>query len=832
MSTTYSTAPGVYDEAFHKGILRPHWQKLWTRLDSLGAAELLKRTRQADEFLDENGVTYGAAVEQSTRQRPWKLDLIPMILEEATWSNIEEGIAQRAKLYDLIIRDLYGDQITLREGWLAPEVVFAHSGFLHPAMGLHRSQRSLIFYAAELARSQDGRYWVMADRSDSPAGVGYALENRIISKRTLPHLGQLIPTRKLSPFFSQLKKTLRELSPRKSEHPRIALLSAGPTHPHYFEDVYLARYLGYDLTQGSDLAVRDDQVYLKTLAGLLPVDVLLLRGNEAGVDPVEFGGGSLHGVPGLLQAIREGNVATVNVPGAGIIEAPVFMSQLPKLCNELLGEPLKLPSIATWWCQNPKDRKYVFDNLRSLVVKPAFSASGGDEFIGANLSATEIDQLRKKIDARPYDYVAQELISRSAVPMIGTNGRLEPGHVALRVFAVAKNDHYSVMPGGLTRVSKSSGPMELSIAGGETSKDLWILTSEPDEAVSLLPAAHCNVTLKRSSAMFPSRVADDLFWLGQSLERSDLLARMMRVLVTRIEMAGEAESNESLSLTRALADIGAIEPGFAIDEMARSLPRLSESIATSISDTTQPKGLASAVSEMLRLSSLVRDWISPETWQQFNRAGTDFLSLLSESSDFAALADGFDDLILTLASAMGLIDSGMIRSPAWRFLEIGRRIERARTTAIFLRSIIETGQFQDVATLKMVIEVSDCQMTYRARYLDDIQQNAVFDLCVTDQSSPRSIITQLAAIAEHVDALPNHAPEALRNEEKRLAMSALHRVRMLTSDDLGTQDSVPLLDALSLVESTMRELANILERKYLLHSGELRQLVDNRGVVA
>ncbi|HUG18760.1 MAG TPA: circularly permuted type 2 ATP-grasp protein [Planctomycetaceae bacterium] len=832
MSATYSPPAGMFDEAFQKGVARPHWQEFFKRLDLLGEKEFRKRTSQADEFLDENGVTYGAISDQATTQRPWKLDLIPLILDEPTWQTIERGIAQRTRLYDLLIRDLYGEQKTLREGWLAPETVYAHSGFLLPAIGLHERERSLVYYAAELARSPDGRFWVMADRSDSPMGVGFALENRIISNRTIPHLSKSCQTRKLSPFFVQLKQTLKALSPRKVEHPRIALLSPGPSNPNYFEDVYLARYLSYDLTQGSDLAVRDDFVYLKTLAGLLPVDVLLLRGNESELDPVEFGGGATHGVPGLLQAIRAGNVATVNVPGCGIIEAPVFKSQLPKLCRQLLGEELQLPSIATWWCQIPESREYVFENLRSLVVKPAFTASGGEEIIGADLSAEEIDSLRRRIEQNPHAFVAQELIARSAVPMLSAEGGLQPGHVALRVFAVAGEDGYSVMPGGLVRVSDSSGPMELSIAGGMTSKDLWVLTSEPDEAVSLLPTEHYNVTLKRTSAMFPSRVADDLFWLGRSIEKSDLLARMIRSLLTRIEMSNLTISNESLSLTRALAVIGAIEPGFAIGEMARSLPKLSEAIGSITSDTSQTNGLAQAVSEIMRLSSLVRDWISPETWQQLHRTGTEFFNPLAESSDLGTLADTFDDLILTLASVMGLIDNGMIRGPAWRFLDIGRRIERARTTAVFVRSMIESGKFQDVATLKMIIEISDCQMTYRSRYLDDVQQNAVFDLCVTDITNPRSIASQLNLIADHVDALPNHTNEALRNTEKRLAMAALHAVRMLTSDDLGEKSSRGLISILSQVEGSMRELSKVLEQKYLLHSGTPRQLVDTAGAIS
>lgn len=832
MSATYSAPEGVFDESFSKGEPRPHWRKFWQQLDRLGPAELEQRTVQAGEVLDENGVTYGATGEESSSIRPWKLDLIPMILDESTWSTIDEGISQRAQLLDLLIKDIYGPQQTIKEGLLGPEAVFAHPSYLRATIGLHCQPRSLIFYAAELARSEDGRIWVMADRADSPAGVGFALENRIIGNRSLPVLSKSMQIRKLAHFFTRFKKTLRALSPRNVEQPRIAILSAGPNNPHYFEDVYLARYLGYDLTQGSDLAVRDDHVYIKTLAGLVPVDVLVLRGPETGIDSVEFGGGSPNGVAGLLHAVRKGNVAAVNIPGSGIIEAPVFMSQLPGICKFLLSEELKLPSIATWWCQSPKDRAYVFDHLQQLVIKPAFSASGGQEIVGADLTTAELEQLRQNISERPYEYIAQEMISRSAVPMLGSEHSLQPGHVAVRVFAVSDKDKYSVMPGGLVRAAKSSGPMKLSIAGGETSKDLWVLASQQDEAASLLPGDRVNVELKRSSAMFPSRVADDLFWLGQSLEKADQLARMIRFLVTKIEFSSDSDTNSTLCLTKVLADIGAIKTPSEVSGSSANVSKLTELTASILPEASQSRGLIAAVSEILRIGALVRDWISPETWQQLNRAGSEFLASLNSSKDLADLADAFDDLILTLASVMGLIDNGMIRGPAWRFLDIGRRIERSRTTTSLVRNILKHGHFQDVATLRMLIDVIDCKMTYRSRYLDEVQQNAVFDLCMTDKTNPRSVISQLEVISRHVDALPDSSVDALPHDEKRLAEETLHRVSMLTSEELGEYQSKALEEVSLLVEKHMEGLANLLEKKYLLHSGEPRQLVENPGVIS
>lgn len=827
MSVNYQPPADAYDEAFIGKVPRNSWQDVWQRIESLGQSELQKRTEYAAYLLDENDVTFGPSG-QENQNRLWKLDLIPMIFSEADWKVIQDGIDQRARLYELILQDLFGPQELLKQRVLPPEIVFSHTGFMHVACGLHQNRKSLTCYGVELARSHNGQFWVMADRSNAPAGMGFALENRIVTRRTLPQLSHDVHLRKLSPFFSSLQETLKAQSPRKTEHPRIVLLSGGPGSPFYFEDVYLARYLGFDLAQGSDLAVRDDQLFLKTLAGLIHVDVVLLRGSEREVDPVECGGGAPHGVPGLLQAIRAGNVVTANLPGSGIIEAPVFMAVLPQLCQHLLGEELKIPSIATWWCQNPDSRKYVLDNLDKLVIKPSFHASGGDEMIAAKLTKEERQDLQKRIQEKPYHYIGQELITRSASPVIGPDGQLESGHIALRTFAVATGDRYNVMPGGLVRVAKSSGPMELSIAGGETSKDLWILSSQPDKAVSLLPAANHNVELKRTTAKFPSRVADDLFWLGQSIDRSDLLGRLLRTLLVRIE--SPEDFNEQIQLLlRVLIDVGGIESGFTADDLTSTLDHQQDSILAMISENSNHRGLFQTVSELFRLSSVVRDWISPETWHQLHRSGSDFLEKLSQQKNDSLITECLDRLILSIASSLGLIENGMIRGPAWRFLDLGRRIERGRTTAKLTHSLLDSLQTQ---SLKLLIEIFDCQMTYRARYLDDIQQNAVLDLCVTDITNPRSIIYQLEEIASHVDQLPHPVTEALRNEEKRLAMSAVHKVRMLTSEDLGASEPVKLGKVLKHVEKSLSDLANLLERKYLLHSGVPRQIVDSGEIVS
>ncbi|MGE0605827.1 MAG: circularly permuted type 2 ATP-grasp protein [Pirellulales bacterium] len=829
---SYRCPPGVYDEVFAgQEQMRPHWQALRDGLHNFAPHEFARRTTEAEQLLHDNGVTFDVFRDQEQSQRPWRLDLIPLILNSYEWQTLQAGIDQRAWLLQLIIKDLHGPSRLLREGWLPPEVVYAQTSFQRPFFDLHAQQaRSLVVYAAELARGDRGGWCVMADRSEAPVGAGFTLEHRIVTSRTIPQLMHRQSVRRMAPFFMRFQNTLKELAQRPSENPRIVLLSAGPQSPYYFEDVYLSGYLGYTLVQGADLAVRDERVYLKTLAGLMPVDVIYSRSQERGFDPLELGGNSPHGVPGILQAIRRGNVAVANVPGCGLVESPVFMAFLPGLCQRLLGEDLKLPSIPTWWCGELQARRYVLDNLRHLVIKPAFEASGSQEFIGSQLSDADAQQLAAKIEARPHAYVAQSMIARSAAPVFSENQLLECGHVAVRVFAVAhprNHDHYELLPGGLVRVAPSADPMKLSVAAGAGSKDLWILADANEEPVTLLQSPDMAVPLRRSGAMFPSRVADDLFWLGWAIERVDFLARLVRALVERLTTESETEGVEWSALVRALADQGQLEPGFAIEGLADQLPALAELLPKTLFDTGEIRGLGHACAEMLRLGALVRDRLSPDTWAKIHATGARFLAQAGRNRpDLTEVLTRLNDLIVDQASVSGLIEDGMIRGPAWRFLDMGRRIERGRNAAGLLRTSVASGDIRQRPVLRLLLEILDCRMTYRSRYLDNLQPNAILDLFITDETNPRSVAFQAVALAEHVDSLPQDVMTPLRTDEKRWAMSVVHLVRTVTPEQLAASNLSEIEKLLTRTDQNFRHVMGALTLKYLVHSGVTRQITD------
>lgn len=810
----------VYDAS---GQVRPAWKNLVSAAHRSLVSEFEHRSQQANQLIAENDVTFNVFHDGTTSQRPWQLDLLPFVLDAQEWRTVEAGLIQRARLLDWIVKDCHGLKKLIHRGVIPPEVLFANPGFCRQFCGLHSDEPSIVAAAFELARDPSGQWHVMADRAEAPAGAAFALENRIVTSRTIPSAFQEQPVQRLAPYFLRVQNTLKRLGSRLSENPRIVLLSPGSRYSYYFEDVYLARYLGYSLVEGADLAVRDNRVYLKTLAGLVPIDVIVSRGIERGIDPLELGGGEPHGVPGLLRVAREGRVVLANVPGSGLVESPIFMAFLPKICRELFAEELKLPSIETWWCGDPDQWRYVRDHLDHLVIKPAFLASGNEEVILRNLTADQRTEFLQKVADRPQQYVAQSLIQRSAAPAYFQQS-LGIGHIALRTFLIADDREYAVMPGGLARVAQNTDPMELSISAGVTSKDVWVNADGPVEPVSLLTSQDQPVPLRRTSAVFPSRVADDLFWFGQSLDRIDFLGRLLRSVVERLASEVSADSPELPSLVRALTHEGQIEASYAIQSLSTSLPDLAAELPRMVSDVHESRGLTAAVSEMHRLAALERLWISPDTFRKVRETVDRYQA--SAAAGWSGLVDllaAINHLILDLAAISGLIHDGMIRGPAWRVMDLGRRIERIQDTSRFLRSVLWGKQKVERSVLRAVLEVMDCRMTYRARYLDNVQQNAVLDLCITDETCPRSIAFQLSELAEHVDALPGHEQALLRTEEKRVVMAATHVVRMISAEQLAEGNSEVILGVLDRVEGQMKHLSDLLTRKYLLHSGIPRQ---------
>src|SRR5580704_12440352 len=485
----YEPVERVYDETLAAdGQVRPHFEPLIRSLEALGRSELTSRWENARRAIRTNGVTYNVYGDPEGTNRSWELDMVPLVISSAEWSHLERALIQRARLLNLILADVYGPQRLLRQGLLPPALLFANPAFLRPCHGIAvpRDLR-LHLHGVDLARSPDGQWCVLADRTQAPSGAGYALENRIVISRSLPEPFRDCRVQRLASFFRAQRDALMSLAPQQRDQPKVVLLTPGPYNETYFEHAYLARYLGFTLVEGGDLTVRDRRVFIKTVDGLEPVDVIFRRLDDSFCDPLELSGDSSLGVAGLVEAARAGNVTIANALGSGVIETAAIMPFLPALCRHLLGAELMLPSVATWWGGQPKELQYVLQHLDQLVVKRAFPTEAREPVFGRKLSDHEKSLLAAELRARPDHFVAQEQVPLSAAP-VWHRHKMEPRPVVFRTY-VAAGDSYAVMPGGLTRVSSTHDVPIVSMQRGGGSKDTWVLSEGPVSAVTLLTPA-------------------------------------------------------------------------------------------------------------------------------------------------------------------------------------------------------------------------------------------------------------------------------------------------------------------------------------------------------
>ncbi len=726
-----------WDEALDNGHLRTPWRQAMGYLGRLGPAGIAQRREQALRLVRDNGVTYNANSERGV-DRPWALDVVPLVLGAEEWHALARGVAQRARLLDAVLTDSYGPQRLLREGLIHPAAILGHPQVLRPLHGVAVAKR-LVFYGADLVRGPDGRWLVTGEHAQAPAGAGYALENRIVLGRALAEAFRDCQVERVASFFLSLRKTLRSLSPHHRDDPRIVLLSPGPYAETYFEHAYLARYLGYNLVEGGDLTVRDDKVYLKNLGGLHQVDVILRRLADDFCDPLELRSDSVLGITGLAGAIRAGSVAVANALGSGLGENGALLPCGERLSRHLLGEELRLRAVPTVW----NNAELLTSDLDRFSLRPTWGLRGAP-IQAEKLSAEERAALIERIQLSPQGWIGQERITPSTTP-VWTGSKLEARPMTLRVFAVADADEsegYAVLPGGLTRI-------------GEGSKDTWVLSAGPVATVSLLQPQSAQVSLKRGGADLPSRVADNLFWLGRYAERVESIARLVREGLQQI-----ADGGDPAAVLTLLDQIG-LKPA---DDVQAGLHAL-------ITDEECAGGLRQNLDNLRRSAFAVRDRLSNDTWRIINR-----LERPATSEDIIA---HLDRVLTDLAALSGMGMENTTRGPAWRFLDLGRRLERTQHGFEVLRALSS-----NTAILETMLAVADSSITYRSRYLTTIQPAPVLDLLLVDGTNPRAVAFQLARLAEHLGNVPGEEDRALPTEAQRLAL------RLRTNVDLADPEAL------------------------------------------
>lgn len=827
----YEATPGFYDEVLDAGYrVRPHCIPLTEALASMGHEGLAKRWQQGLRMIHDNGITYNVYSDPQSTARPWPLDPVPLVMDPAEWKAIEAAIIQRATLFNSILADLYGPQELLRENRLPAELVFPNPAFLRPCWGIEPpSGNFLHMYCADLARSPDGQWWVLSDRTQSPSGAGYALENRLVTTRVLPDVFRNAHVRRLATFFQAYRDTLQRMVPAQRENPRIVLLTPGPYNETYFEHAFLARYLGYTLVEGGDLTVRDCRVFLKTLGGLLPVDVIVRRQDDHFCDPLELRADSMLGVAGLVQAVRMGNVAIANALGSGLAESPAYAAFLPGLCKLLLGEDLKMPTVATWWCGEEGPLKYVTDHLENLVIKSTFPGSRAAPIFGARLSKEEKKKVLDRVRTQPDLYVAQEHVALSTVPVWEQN-RLDPRHLVIRVYAVPSGNGseggYVVMPGGLTRISSSLETMVVSMQSGGGSKDTWVLGDAPAPPFTLLRPAKHPLEVSRATFDLPSRVADNLFWLGRYTDRVESMVRVTRAILARFQ---EGDATRTAGLNAGLEILAAVGylPDYDGDERER-VPQAEREVLGMIYDPVAPNGLVAAIHQVRSVAWLLRDRISVDAWLILNQLDRQFAAVApAEAFRVSAAQDRLNHVIVTLSAFSGLVMEGMTRGDGWRFLDIGRRLERAVQMTGLLRYGLHSDT-PDIGALEAILEMADSSITYRSRYLTSLQTDLVLDLLLVDEANPRSVGFQLARLKEHVDQLPGSHTAIRRPLEARQALALLTAVQLADVRELGkTEDpgTGAARDALlDRITSDLNVFSETISRAYFSHATQSRQL--------
>ncbi len=838
----YAPGTGGFDEMLDADAsVRPGWRKLLEHLDGLGDVELGRRWERARQLIHENGVSYNVYGDPRGFERPWNLSLLPVVLGTDDWARLARGLEQRARLLATLIADLYGPQRSLVEGWLPPELVFDNPGFLRPAHGLSLSPEEWLPLAgADMVRAADGSFRVIEDRVQAPTGTGYALENRIVVGSALPEAFRECNVERLAPFFRTLRDVLHQRAPHNRNDPRIVLLTPGPSDATYFEQAYLAQYLGLTLVGGGDLTVRDARVFLKTLGGLQPVDVILRRLSDESCDPLELRADSLSGVPGLMQAVRARNVAIVNALGSGVAQTTALLPYLPALSRGLLGEALALPSVETWWCGDGVGLQHVLAHFDELVIRPAFADEQLAPVFTASLSTVEREQLKERLRARPAAYVAQAYVVPSTTPLL-TDGGIEPRPLVVRCYAVANGPRdYLVMPGGLGRVAEHETGVEVTMQRGARAKDVWVLSSEAVAAVSLLPQRERPVALSRGRSELPSRVADNLYWLGRYAERAEAIARLTRVIGARVaELTGQADLDRSTEFGALLAALRAQNQFlYTADIPVEGAPALADAeaqLVAAVTDAGNVGSLASVVRSIRHAARLVRDRISLDTWRVLAALDEELASLarIGGPNQLVAIVDQLNRVVITLAAFSGLAMESMTRGQAWRFLDIGRRLERAVSLVTLLRSTVVAVESNDRERplLEAVLEIADSGMTYRRRYLATLQTPPVVDLLVTDDGNPRSVLFQVRALVDHVRALPPLPGAGVVPPQLRLALTAQHDVelaeveRICQPDERGGRPALAAL--LRGLGTTLPALSDSLSNGYLSHATVTRHLTQD-----
>ncbi|RZL94847.1 MAG: A circularly permuted ATPgrasp family protein [Variovorax sp.] len=768
----------VQDEAASNedepSALAPHWADFFAQLGTDGFSDLPRRAVSLERQIRDNGVTYNVYADADGPQRPWSLDLFPLIVPPESWAQIEAGIQQRVRVLDRVMADVYGPQQLLSEGLLPPALVQGHPGYLRAMHGVRPPGDTWLHIAAfDLARGPDGNWWVVSQRTQAPSGLGYLLENRLAIARQFPQAFEALHVQRLAATYSAMMDGLQRMCPA-GQPPHIALLTPGPYNETYFEHAYLARYLGITLVEGNDLTVRDQRLYLKTLQGLRPVHGLIKRLDDQFLDPLELRPDSTLGVPGLLQAIRAGNVLVANMPGSAFLESPALLGFLPALARRLIGEKLRLPALPTWWCGERAAMEAVLPQLAGCAIKSTYpgedSHTSFDAVLGSRMGRRELDEWAGRIVRQGDEHTVQSYLPLSQMPTWNQNrgfGQITPRSVLLRAFAVSDGPgSWRVLPGGLARLAGVDAQIA-SMQRGGSSADVWVQTRGEVDRTTLLQPHATPASLARHRAPVTSRAAENMFWLGRYTERAENAVRLARLTLDLL--GGEEVSSPALmAWLHRLTLRNALVPR-EVPTIPKSRRVFERALIAELGDIEEGGSVGYSLRCVRQAAAAVRERLSQDHWNQIVRAEADFLRRSAEQAGekgeagyaSAGALRTLESASAALAAMTGAQTDRMTRDDAWRLLSIGRHIERLAFLSSALAAGFEIGSVHEVGGFEAMVALFDSTITFHARYQQRRDVATMVDLLVLDGDNPRSLAWVTQTLRGRIARLAGSAPGKL-----------------------------------------------------------------------
>ena len=833
---SYAREKSTFDEMWTPdGLLRSHWNILLQQINGLGVEEMSQRNQELQRLLRENGVTYNIYGSPQGARQLWKLDPIPFVLPQDYWEKVERGMQQRAQIMNLLLADLYGERRLISSGVLPMELIYTDRNFLRPCDQILLGQeQQLLLYAIDFSRGPDGNIWVVGDRTQAPSGWSYAMENRIAMARALPELFADNHVRKIAAFFQQSRNSLAEFAPKGNADPRIVLLTPGTMNETYFEHAYLAALQGFSLVQGQDLMVKDDQVWLKTLGGLEKVDIIVRRVDDGYCDPLSLRADSHLGVPGLLEVVRAGNVCMANPLGSGILENPGLMAFLPSIAKYFLGEELLLPSLASWWCGQEKERKYVLENLNRLVIKKLDKRGGKRTVFGWKLDRQQRKELKRAIEAYPFYYVAQEQAIFSSSPAF-TGQNLAPRHTVLRCFAYASKKGYEVLPGGLTRSAPAEGNKHVSGQSGGISKDTWVLSQEPVRPIRFNTSRQLDHFYYKQLDDLPSSVSENLFWVGRYGSRILYVARLLRIVLryrAEIENFDDINDQEIYKvLLEALTHVTLTYPGFVGEEGKEKLGDPDKEIRAILLDAQKVGSLAHSIQRWKMAANAIRNHWSMEIWRIFDKVEEEWERLMVEpESGILKIRSALDQLVYNITALVSLIQGSLSNEEGRTLFSIGIDLERGMQMAALLRATVAVKKdgLVESSLFEAVLLNNNSLTTYRHRYRHLLLPGRVMDLLLLDATYPQSMAFALGRLGKELGKLPKKGHAGNLRKDQKLILKAYTDLQLVDSEQLATvEEESNIREKLDGLMASIREdlsnTANAIMHTYFAHIGKEQQ---------